>query len=80
MNTDVRAAPVLAALTAPSVPTPPSAPHRTTAPVHPSAHCVTAALVIVLKGLRKQVPGAPGATSGEGSAASAAESKQPVAA
>ncbi|GAB2791502.1 fructose-specific PTS transporter subunit EIIC [Streptomyces chlorus] len=42
--------------------------------------CVTAALVIVLKGLRKPVPGAPGATSGEGSAASAAESKQPVAA
>ncbi|MET8217017.1 fructose-specific PTS transporter subunit EIIC [Streptomyces hirsutus] len=42
--------------------------------------CVTAALVIILKGLRKPVPGAPGATGGEGSAASAAEPKQPVAA
>ncbi|MEF9904484.1 PTS fructose transporter subunit IIABC [Streptomyces sp. P9-A2] len=42
--------------------------------------CVTAALVIILKGLRKPVPGAPGATNGEASAASAAESKQPVAA
>ncbi|MFE9925797.1 fructose-specific PTS transporter subunit EIIC [Streptomyces sp. NPDC005774] len=42
--------------------------------------CVTAALVILLKGLRKTVPGAPGTTNGEGSAASAAESKQPVAA
>ncbi|MFC9851873.1 PTS fructose transporter subunit IIABC [Streptomyces prasinus] len=42
--------------------------------------CVTAALVIVLKGLRKTVPGAPGATGGEGSAASATEPKQPVAA
>ncbi|MFC5953423.1 fructose-specific PTS transporter subunit EIIC [Streptomyces pratens] len=42
--------------------------------------CVTAALVIILKGLRKPVSGAPGATNGEGSAASAAESKQPVAA
>ncbi|WP_406469546.1 fructose-specific PTS transporter subunit EIIC [Streptomyces hirsutus] len=42
--------------------------------------CVTAALVIILKGLRKPVPGAPGATGGEGSVASAAEPKQPVAA
>ncbi|GAB3173560.1 PTS fructose transporter subunit IIABC [Streptomyces incanus] len=42
--------------------------------------CVTAALVIVLKGLRKPAPGAPGAISGEGSAAAAAGSKQPVAA
>ncbi|MCP3768820.1 PTS fructose transporter subunit IIABC [Streptomyces sp. MAR25Y5] len=42
--------------------------------------CVTAALVIVLKGLRKTVPGAPGATGGEGPAASATEPKQPVAA
>ncbi|WP_055628414.1 PTS fructose transporter subunit IIABC [Streptomyces hirsutus] len=42
--------------------------------------CVTAALVIILKGLRKPVPGALDATGGEGSAASAAEPKQPVAA
>ncbi|SDC97630.1 PTS fructose transporter subunit IIABC [Streptomyces prasinopilosus] len=42
--------------------------------------CVTAALVIVLKGLRKTVPGAPGATGGEGPAAPATEPKQPVAA
>ncbi|MEU3147616.1 MULTISPECIES: fructose-specific PTS transporter subunit EIIC [unclassified Streptomyces] len=42
--------------------------------------CVTAALVIVLKGLRKPVPGAGGAPGSEGAAASAAASKQPVAA
>ncbi|AXE86553.1 fructose-specific PTS transporter subunit EIIC [Streptomyces sp. Go-475] len=41
--------------------------------------CVTAALVIVLKGMRKQAPGAAPA-SGEGTAAQAAERKQPVAA
>ncbi|MFI8892142.1 PTS fructose transporter subunit IIABC [Streptomyces paradoxus] len=41
--------------------------------------CVTTALVIVLKGLRKPVPGAA-AASGEGGAARAAEQKQPVAA
>ncbi|MCX2926621.1 PTS fructose transporter subunit IIC, partial [Streptomyces sp. NEAU-W12] len=42
--------------------------------------CVTAALVIVLKGLRKPVPGAEGAPGSGGPAASAAASKQPVAA
>ncbi|GHC77950.1 fructose-specific PTS transporter subunit EIIC [Streptomyces violaceochromogenes] len=41
--------------------------------------CVTTALVIVLKGLRKPVEGAAPA-SGEGGAARAAETKQPVAA
>ncbi|MFF6877059.1 fructose-specific PTS transporter subunit EIIC [Streptomyces sp. NPDC012474] len=41
--------------------------------------CVTTALVIVLKGLRKPVEGAA-AASGEGGAARAAETKQPVAA
>ncbi|MGX1625329.1 PTS fructose transporter subunit IIABC [Streptomyces sp. NPDC055506] len=41
--------------------------------------CVTTALVIVLKGMRKQAPGAA-AAAGEGTAAPAAESKQPVAA
>ncbi|MEU4487669.1 fructose-specific PTS transporter subunit EIIC [Streptomyces purpurascens] len=41
--------------------------------------CVTTALVIVLKGMRKQAPGAT-AASGEGTAAPAAETKQPVAA
>ncbi|MFB7932893.1 fructose-specific PTS transporter subunit EIIC [Streptomyces sp. NPDC056039] len=41
--------------------------------------CVTTALVIVLKGMRKQAPGAT-AAPGEGTAAPAAESKQPVAA
>ncbi|MFD5476222.1 PTS fructose transporter subunit IIABC [Streptomyces hawaiiensis] len=41
--------------------------------------CVTTAVVIVLKGLRKPVPGAAPA-AGEGSAARAAETKQPVAA
>ncbi|MGA5205233.1 PTS fructose transporter subunit IIABC [Streptomyces variegatus] len=41
--------------------------------------CVTTALVVVLKGLRKPVPGAAPA-SGEGSADRAAETKQPVAA
>ncbi|MFD3732253.1 fructose-specific PTS transporter subunit EIIC [Streptomyces sp. NPDC058632] len=42
--------------------------------------CVTTALVIVLKGLRKPAPGANGAPGGEGPAAPAAQSKQPVAA
>ncbi|MEV0175761.1 fructose-specific PTS transporter subunit EIIC [Streptomyces sp. NPDC050803] len=42
--------------------------------------CVTAALVIVLKGLRKPVPGAMPTDGGAGAAAPAAESKQPVAA
>ncbi|MFI6371241.1 fructose-specific PTS transporter subunit EIIC [Streptomyces sp. NPDC050546] len=41
--------------------------------------CVTTALVIVLKGMRKQAPGTT-AAPGEGAAAPAAESKQPVAA
>ncbi|MFD6169633.1 PTS fructose transporter subunit IIABC [Streptomyces coeruleorubidus] len=41
--------------------------------------CVTTALVVVLKGLRKPAPGATSA-SGEGSTAQAAETKQPVAA
>ncbi|WP_435283031.1 PTS fructose transporter subunit IIABC [Streptomyces koelreuteriae] len=41
--------------------------------------CVTTALVIVLKGMRKQAPGTT-AAPGEGTAAPAAESKQPVAA
>ncbi|MFH8497546.1 PTS fructose transporter subunit IIABC [Streptomyces coeruleorubidus] len=41
--------------------------------------CVTTALVVVLKGLSKPAPGATPA-SGEGSAAQAAETKQPVAA
>ncbi|MFF8016415.1 fructose-specific PTS transporter subunit EIIC [Streptomyces sp. NPDC007929] len=41
--------------------------------------CVTTALVVVLKGMRKPVPGAAPA-SGEGEAARAAEAKQPVAA
>ncbi|MFD5339406.1 PTS fructose transporter subunit IIABC [Streptomyces hawaiiensis] len=41
--------------------------------------CVTTAVVIVLKGLRKPVPGAAPA-SGEGGEARAAETKQPVAA
>ncbi|EFL32767.1 fructose-specific permease [Streptomyces viridochromogenes DSM 40736] len=41
--------------------------------------CVTTALVVVLKGMRKQAPGAATA-SGEGTAAAAAETKQPVAA
>ncbi|MFJ5733460.1 PTS fructose transporter subunit IIABC [Streptomyces paradoxus] len=41
--------------------------------------CVTTALVIVLKGLRKPVPGAA-AASGKDGAARAAETKQPVAA
>ncbi|MFF7313314.1 fructose-specific PTS transporter subunit EIIC [Streptomyces sp. NPDC008137] len=40
--------------------------------------CVTTALVIVLKGMRKQAPGAT--APGEGTAAPAAEQKQPVAA
>ncbi|MFD6323409.1 fructose-specific PTS transporter subunit EIIC [Streptomyces sp. NPDC058442] len=42
--------------------------------------CVTAALVIVLKSLGKSAPGVDGANAGKGSAASAAEAKQPVAA
>ncbi|MEV5550099.1 fructose-specific PTS transporter subunit EIIC [Streptomyces sp. NPDC052309] len=42
--------------------------------------CVTTALVIVLKGLRKPVPGAAASAPGQGPAASAAEAKQPVAA
>ncbi|PWI08300.1 PTS lactose transporter subunit IIC [Streptomyces sp. NWU339] len=42
--------------------------------------CVTTALVIVLKGLRKSAPGTGGASAAKGSAASAAEAKQPVAA
>ncbi|MBD0420521.1 PTS sugar transporter subunit IIA [Streptomyces sp. TRM S81-3] len=42
--------------------------------------CVTTALVIVLKGLRKPVPGAVAPAPGQGPAASAAEAKQPVAA
>ncbi|GAA2598048.1 fructose-specific PTS transporter subunit EIIC [Streptomyces roseoviolaceus] len=41
--------------------------------------CVTTALVVVLKGMRKQAPGATTAP-GEGTAAPAAETKQPVAA
>ncbi|MFD8223363.1 fructose-specific PTS transporter subunit EIIC [Streptomyces massasporeus] len=41
--------------------------------------CVTTALVVVLKGMRKPAPGAAPA-SGEGGAVRAAESKQPVAA
>ncbi|MFB9534823.1 MULTISPECIES: PTS fructose transporter subunit IIABC [Streptomyces] len=41
--------------------------------------CVTTALVVVLKGMRKQAPGATTAP-GEGTAALAAETKQPVAA
>ncbi|GGV80575.1 PTS fructose transporter subunit IIABC [Streptomyces massasporeus] len=41
--------------------------------------CVTTALVVVLKGMRKPVPGAAPA-SGEGGAVRAAEEKQPVAA
>ncbi|WP_328413564.1 fructose-specific PTS transporter subunit EIIC [Streptomyces violaceus] len=41
--------------------------------------CVTTALVVVLKGMRKQAPGATTAP-GEGTAAQAAETKQPVAA
>ncbi|MET9681757.1 PTS fructose transporter subunit IIABC [Streptomyces coeruleorubidus] len=41
--------------------------------------CVTTVLVVVLKGLRKPAPGAT-AAPGEGSAAQAAETKQPVAA
>ncbi|MFF5314370.1 PTS fructose transporter subunit IIABC [Streptomyces massasporeus] len=41
--------------------------------------CVTTALVVVLKGMRKPAPGAAPA-SGEGGAARAAEEKQPVAA
>ncbi|MEU0198775.1 MULTISPECIES: fructose-specific PTS transporter subunit EIIC [unclassified Streptomyces] len=41
--------------------------------------CVTTALVIVLKGMRKQAPGAAPAAD-EGTAAQAAEQKQPVAA
>ncbi|MET9759851.1 fructose-specific PTS transporter subunit EIIC [Streptomyces sp. NPDC006372] len=41
--------------------------------------CVTTALVVVLKGMRKQAPGAATA-AGEGTAAPAADSKQPVAA
>ncbi|MGW5972549.1 PTS fructose transporter subunit IIABC [Streptomyces sp. NPDC055186] len=42
--------------------------------------CVTTALVIVLKSLGKSAPGAGGANADKGSAASAAEAKQPVAA
>jgi PTS system fructose-specific IIC component len=41
--------------------------------------CVTTALVVVLKGMRKPAPGAAPA-SGEGGAVRAAEEKQPVAA
>ncbi|NEE11962.1 PTS transporter subunit EIIA [Streptomyces sp. SID7499] len=41
--------------------------------------CVTTALVVVLKGMRKPAPGA-GPASGEGGAVRAAEEKQPVAA
>ncbi|MGC4976706.1 PTS fructose transporter subunit IIABC [Streptomyces sp. DT199] len=41
--------------------------------------CVTTALVVVLKGMRKPAPGAA-PTSGEGGAVRAAEEKQPVAA
>ncbi|GHB37567.1 PTS lactose transporter subunit IIC [Streptomyces viridiviolaceus] len=42
--------------------------------------CVTTALVVVLKGLRKQVPGAAAQGPGPDSAASTAKAKQPVAA
>ncbi|CAL9486790.1 PTS system fructose-specific EIIABC component [Streptomyces sp. enrichment culture] len=42
--------------------------------------CVTAALVIVLKGLRKPAAGAGTAGPGEGAAAPSAQAKQPVAA
>lgn len=42
--------------------------------------CVTTALVVVLKGMRKPVPGAAPAEPGAGTAAATAESKQPVAA
>ncbi|GAA2437003.1 fructose-specific PTS transporter subunit EIIC [Streptomyces glaucus] len=42
--------------------------------------CVTTALVVVLKGLRKQAPGGAPRGTGEGTAAEAAGTKQPVAA
>ncbi|MFE0518718.1 fructose-specific PTS transporter subunit EIIC [Streptomyces sp. NPDC058954] len=42
--------------------------------------CVTTALVVVLKGMRKPTPGAVGAGKADGTAAAAAEAKQPVAA
>ncbi|MGW2830533.1 PTS fructose transporter subunit IIABC [Streptomyces sp. NPDC001286] len=42
--------------------------------------CVTTALVVVLKGMRKSAPGAVGAGKADGAAAAAAEAKQPVAA
>ncbi|MBK3645371.1 fructose-specific PTS transporter subunit EIIC [Streptomyces sp. MBT33] len=42
--------------------------------------CVTTALVVVLKGMRKPAPGAVGAGKADGASAAAAEAKQPVAA
>ncbi|MFJ9537145.1 fructose-specific PTS transporter subunit EIIC [Streptomyces sp. NPDC101225] len=42
--------------------------------------CVTTALVVVLKGMRRPAPGAPGADAAAGTAAPAAGAKQPVAA
>ncbi|ALV35177.1 fructose-specific PTS transporter subunit EIIC [Streptomyces sp. CdTB01] len=42
--------------------------------------CVTTALVVVLKGMRKPAPGAVGAGKTDGTATAAAEAKQPVAA
>jgi len=42
--------------------------------------CVTTALVVVLKGMRKPAPGAVGTGKADGAAAAAAEAKQPVAA
>ncbi|MEU9390481.1 fructose-specific PTS transporter subunit EIIC [Streptomyces sp. NPDC048324] len=42
--------------------------------------CVTTALVVVLKGMRKPAPGAVGAGKADGTATAAAEAKQPVAA
>ncbi|MEU6253236.1 fructose-specific PTS transporter subunit EIIC [Streptomyces sp. NPDC047043] len=42
--------------------------------------CVSTALVVVLKGMRKPAPGAVGAGTADGTAAATAEAKQPVAA
>ncbi|MER8005871.1 fructose-specific PTS transporter subunit EIIC [Streptomyces sp. NPDC094149] len=42
--------------------------------------CVTTALVVVLKGMRKPAPGSVGTGKADGAAAAAAEAKQPVAA
>ncbi|MGI5455561.1 PTS fructose transporter subunit IIABC [Streptomyces sp. CA-249302] len=42
--------------------------------------CVTTALVVVLKGMRKPAPGVPTAGTADGTATAAAEAKQPVAA